>query len=73
MAVHFFGATSSPTKTHAIELYHGLLVKWTSNSRAVLSAIPENERADVVKSLDLDQETLRMEGALGIHSIQNSH
>lgn len=43
------------------------MVKWTSNSRAVLTAIPENERADGVKNLDLDQETLPIERALGIH------
>lgn len=31
------------------------------------AAIPENEWADGVKNLDLDQETLPMERALGIH------
>ncbi len=56
---------STATETQAIELYHGLraicskggfcLVMWTSNSRAVLAAISENERADGVKNLDLDQ------------------
>ncbi len=45
---------STATETQAKELYHGLLticskggfhlVKWTSNSCAVLAAIPENER-----------------------------
>lgn len=43
------------------------LVKWTSNSRAVLAAIPENEWANGVKNFDLDQETLPLERALGIH------
>lgn len=43
------------------------LTKWISNSRAVLSAIPEEERANEVKDLDLDQDALTIERALGLH------
>lgn len=42
------------------------LTKWISNSRAVLAAIPEEERAREVKDLDLDQDVLPVERALGV-------
>lgn len=42
------------------------LTKWTSNSRTVLSSIPEEERATDVKVLDLESGLLPMERALGI-------
>lgn len=42
------------------------LTKWSSNSRTVLSSIPEEERATDVKDLDLDSGLLPMERALGI-------
>lgn len=64
------------SEEEAIQLYHTLravcqrggfrLTKWISNSRAVLSAIPEEERASEVKDLDLDQDTLPIERALGV-------
>ncbi len=68
---------STATETQAIELYHGLraicskggfhLIKWTSNSRVVLAAIPENKWAEGVKNLDLDHKILPMERALSIY------
>ncbi len=42
------------------------LIKWTTNSRTVLSSIPEEERATDVKDLDLESGLLLMERALGI-------
>ncbi len=42
------------------------LTKWISNSRCVLAAIPEEERAKEVKDLDLDQDILPVERALGV-------
>ncbi|KAJ8385589.1 hypothetical protein AAFF_G00184510 [Aldrovandia affinis] len=116
MAVHLFGATSSPScasyalrrtaedgrsktipevvdtvlrnfyvddclkslssEDHAVALARDLralcssggfrLTKWVSNSRVVLSSIPEEERATEVKDLDLSHNQLPMERALGI-------
>ena len=40
------------------------LTKWISNSRVVLNAIPESERAERVKSLDMDK--LPVDRALGV-------
>lgn len=64
------------TEEEAVQLYHTLravcdkggfrLTKWISNSRAVLSAIPEEERATEVKDLDLDRDVLPTERALGV-------
>ncbi|KAJ8037714.1 hypothetical protein HOLleu_18605 [Holothuria leucospilota] len=42
------------------------LTKWVSNSRAVLNAIPESERAERVKSLDMDKDKLPVDRALGV-------
>ena len=42
------------------------LTKWISNSRRVLEAIPEAERAKEVKSLDLSKVDLPVERALGV-------
>lgn len=42
------------------------LAKWSSNSREVLSSLPENERAKEIKNLDLDKDELPMERALGV-------
>ncbi|KAL4009002.1 hypothetical protein ACER0C_002854 [Sarotherodon galilaeus] len=60
----------------AINLYSGLrdicakggfhLTKWISNSRSVLAVIPEEERANEVKDLDLDCDLLPVERALGV-------
>ncbi|KAI3369223.1 hypothetical protein L3Q82_007506 [Scortum barcoo] len=116
MAVHLFGATSSPscasyalrrsaednkemfdatvvnTVLHnfyvddclksvssdeeAVSLFHNLkallqkggfnLTKWISNSRKTLAAIPDKDRAKEVKDLDLDQDSLPLERALGV-------
>lgn len=41
------------------------LNKWISNHRSVLAAIPEDQRAKGVKTLDLDRDQLPMERALG--------
>lgn len=42
------------------------LNKWMSNSRSVLAAIPEEERSKEVKDLDLEQDILPVERALGV-------
>ncbi|XP_038133532.1 uncharacterized protein LOC119778397 [Cyprinodon tularosa] len=42
------------------------LAKWSSNSREVLSSLPEHERAKEIKNLDLDRDELPMERALGV-------
>lgn len=42
------------------------LTKWSSNSRKVLSSLPEQERAKEIKNLDLDKDDLPMERALGV-------
>lgn len=42
------------------------LTKWVSNSRAVLSAIPEEERAKELRDLDLNLDTRPVERALGV-------
>ena len=66
---------SMPSEQDALQLVKNLtnachlggfhLTKWVSNSRTVLSAIPEEDRAKEVKMLDLDKE-LPMERALGL-------
>ncbi|XP_043958763.1 uncharacterized protein LOC122823332 [Gambusia affinis] len=67
---------SIDTEEEAISLYSDLrlicakggfhLTKWISNSRSVLAAIPEEERAKEVKSLDLDSDILPVERVLGV-------
>lgn len=42
------------------------MTKWTSNSRALLLSIPEEERATEVKDLDLDNDQFPVERALGV-------
>lgn len=42
-----------------------LLTKWISNRRSVLATITEEERAKEVKNLDIDNNTLPVERALG--------
>lgn len=42
------------------------LTKWSSNSRRLLNSIPEEERAKGFQDLDLDEDNLPMERALGI-------
>ncbi|KAK0145483.1 hypothetical protein N1851_015620 [Merluccius polli] len=43
-----------------------VLTKWISNSRHVLAAIPETERAKEMKDLDLDHDKLPVERMLGV-------
>ena len=67
---------SLPTDCESISLARNLtsacarggfhLTKWISNSSAVLESIPEKERAKEVKDLDLDQDSLPIERALGV-------
>lgn len=48
------------------------LTTWVSNSRTVLSAIPEEDKAKEMKTLDLDKDKLPMERALGLQwSVEN--
>ena len=42
------------------------LTKWISNSREVISSIPESERAPSVKDLDFDRSSSLRERALGV-------
>ena len=42
------------------------LTKWVSNDRKVLETIPEADRAKEVKNLDLSNDTLPVERALGV-------
>lgn len=42
------------------------LTKWMTNNRNVLSSIPQEDRATEVKDLDLDQDSLLIERALGV-------
>jgi len=42
------------------------IAKWMSNSREVMRSIPVSERAKAVKDLDLDQDTLPIDRALGV-------
>ncbi|XP_006819072.1 uncharacterized protein LOC102802310 [Saccoglossus kowalevskii] len=68
-------STSSESK--AVTLVHDLieacqrggfhLTKWTSNSREVLKSIPQKERVEDVKQLNLDYDDLTVERALGVH------
>lgn len=43
------------------------LTKWVSNSREVLLSVPEDDRAQDVKSLDLSRDALPAECALGVY------
>ena len=42
------------------------LYKFTSNSKEVISSVPLEDRAEEIKNIDLDQDVLPIEGALGI-------
>ncbi len=42
------------------------LTKWVSNSRRLLEVMPQEDRSNETKSLDLDQDALPVERALGI-------
>lgn len=74
---------SMPLEQDAVQLVKDLssachmggfhLTKWVSNSRTVLSAIPEEDRVKEVKMLDLDKEELPMERALGLQwNVENN-
>ncbi len=43
------------------------LSKWISNSRKVLSSIPEEHRSKSTKDLNLDKDNLPVERALGLY------
>lgn len=43
-----------------------MLSKWISNSRAVLASIPQENRTKETKELDLDEDNVPMERALGL-------
>ena len=43
------------------------LLKFVSNSKEVIRRIPKQDRADGVKELDLDLDSLPLEYALGVH------
>lgn len=67
---------STASEEEAVALYHDLvsvcakggfkLTKWISNSRAVMAAIPEDQRAKGMKDLDLDHDLLPVERVLGV-------
>lgn len=67
---------SVKSATQAIALYKDLkalcasggfnLTKWTSNSREFLAFLPDNERAKEVRAVDLSQDVLPIERALGV-------
>ena len=67
---------STGSESSAINLADGLmeacmsrgfnLTKWVSNHRNVLKSIPESERAKEVKNMDLGQDQLPTETALGM-------
>lgn len=67
---------SAASEEDAIALFYELraicskggfvLTKWISNSRHVLAAIPEPERAKEMKDLDLDHDKLPVERMLGV-------
>lgn len=48
------------------------LTKWSSNSRKLPNSIPEDERAQGFRDLDLDEDNLPMEKALGIQRCAES-
>ncbi|XP_071965650.1 uncharacterized protein [Antedon mediterranea] len=70
------GLKSLPTIQQAIELVKSstelcasaglVLHKWMSNKRAVLEAIPEEQRAKGLKTLDIKTDPLPIERALGV-------
>ena len=70
------GIASLPTVEDAISLIRGStalcnkaglkLHKFVSNKREVLMAVPESERADGLRPLDLSVDNLPVERALGI-------
>ena len=67
---------SLPDEQRAVEhvgslctlLSHGgfKLTKWVSNSRDVLQAIPEKERAKDIKDMDIRKDELPVQGARGV-------
>lgn len=71
------GLKSVPSIDEAIHLVHNVkqmcsqggfkLHKFVSNSKDVIRSIPESDRADGVKALDLDLDSLPLERTLGVH------
>lgn len=67
---------SVESEAEALSLAHNLIAlcarggfrlnKWVSNSRAFLLSLPEEDRANKVKDLDLDQDIMPVERALGV-------
>ena len=43
------------------------LTKWISNSREVVSAFPEDERAPIIEDMDMNLDKLPTDKALGVH------
>ena len=70
------GLKSVPTVTSAIELINNVktmchqggfnLHKFMSNSKDVIKCIPDSDRAEGVKEIDLDLDTLPLERTLGV-------
>ena len=68
--------TSVATEPEAIQLVKDLtslcskggfqLTQWVSNSRAVLTSIPQEQKTREVRTLDLDKDSLPIERALGL-------
>uniref|UniRef100_UPI003AB10089 uncharacterized protein n=1 Tax=Centroberyx gerrardi TaxID=166262 RepID=UPI003AB10089 len=73
---------SLPTEEEAMQLVVDLtdicskggfqLLKWTSNSWAVLSSIPEAKRSKTTRQLHLEQDNLPVEMALGLNRCAES-
>ncbi len=73
---------SVPNHDQAVALYNNLtdlcasggfhLTKWASNSRALLTSIPEGERVKDVRDLDLSKDAFPVERALGVLWCVNS-
>lgn len=67
---------ATASEKEAVRLFHDLvslcskggfkLTKWMSNRRAVLDAIPEEQRAKDMKDLDLNYDVLPVERVLGV-------
>lgn len=68
---------SVESEAEALSLAHNLIAlcarggfrlnKWVSNSRALLLSLPEEDRANKVKDLDLDQDIMSVERCSKVH------
>ena len=71
------GLKSCPTPEEAVQLIKSVkemcrrggfkLHKFVSNNKEVLRSVPEAERADEIKDVDLNLDKLHVERALGVH------